>query len=416
MTRKPWTPAEDAIIVKKYSFMGCKIAPLLPNRTNDAIRTRARALGCKYEGRNWTAEEIAVLREHYPLMGPDVVALFPERAPTTVMYMVHSLRLHRSPEIDRRYRANRADAWTDEEDAILREHYTAMGTMVSSLLPNRSISSIRTRAYALGIPSKKVFSTWTDEEIQMLREYVPIIGCEETQHLFIRNHSFAACLNKCEELGLRFISVSPTWTDEELSILFEHYPEIGLDVCKLLPNRSINSIQRKVSFLGIVHLRPIPGWSEEDISILCQYYPKEGIAVQNRLPEKHLRTIKRVARKMGLHPPSYDSKGISPIRWTAEEDNILRDYFPSMGMGVSELLPHREVSAIVRRAKKIGADEESTRIRHLTDEQEKLLRELYPSIGDAVQHYLPAFSLNAIHVYVMALVIPSPSDGNKMPS
>lgn len=46
---RAYTPEEDAILRKHYPKMGFRIAKLIPNRTLDSIRRRARTLGIKVD-------------------------------------------------------------------------------------------------------------------------------------------------------------------------------------------------------------------------------------------------------------------------------------------------------------------------------------------------------------------------------
>ena len=70
-------------------------------------------------------------------------------------------------------------AWTDEEDAALYENYPAHGISWDGwerLLPRRSRQSISVRAVNLGIRCEKGRARWTDEEDALLHEHYPEHG------------------------------------------------------------------------------------------------------------------------------------------------------------------------------------------------------------------------------------------------
>ncbi len=88
------------------------------------------------------------------------------------------------------------------------------------------------------------------------------------------------------------------WSDTEIEILKEHYPDMGKDVTRLLPGRTAATCCRIASELGL----SIRGdyWSEED-AILREYYPREGKKVSQRLPNRGETSCDSRARKLGLY-------------------------------------------------------------------------------------------------------------------
>jgi hypothetical protein len=68
MRPKPWTPEEDAIVLK---FKAIKAAKKLPWRTVAACNTRRNDLrhpppAATNPGARWTKDECRILRAHYP--------------------------------------------------------------------------------------------------------------------------------------------------------------------------------------------------------------------------------------------------------------------------------------------------------------------------------------------------------------
>lgn len=101
------------------------------------------------------------------------------------------------------------------------------------------------------------------------------------------NRTLASCQRRVRILGLS--AERSYWTVEEENILREYYPTEGTDVCEKLPGRSRSSVERKAQKLGIRY-QPNPDmnghWSAEEDAILKQYYPIEGKSCTVRFPDK----------------------------------------------------------------------------------------------------------------------------------
>ena len=67
-------------------------------------------------------------------------------------------------------------------------------------------------------------------------------------------------------------------------------------------------------------------------------------------------------------------------QWTEEEDKILEEYYPIMGINVAEKLPGRSVDACRYRACMFGI----TSANKWTYEDDEILKKYYPSMGGGV--------------------------------
>ena len=83
--------------------------------------------------------------------------------------------------------------------------------------------------------------------------------------------------------------------------------------------RSLRGIHSKASKLNIEFLG---NWSREEDDILREYYPTEGNKVYLRLPAKTKKETENRAYALKL-------KKIPILKWSSEEDEILRQYYPS---------------------------------------------------------------------------------------
>jgi len=90
--------------------------------------------------------------------------------------------------------------WTEGEKEIVRKHYQKFGAkrLSETFLPNRSPEAIRHIAWRLGLTGK-ICRAWSDEELRVLKEYYPKIGLKIMKFL---DRSRGVIKNKARELGL----------------------------------------------------------------------------------------------------------------------------------------------------------------------------------------------------------------------
>lgn len=215
-----WTGEEDAIIKDLYPTAdGAEILKRLPGRTWHSILIRASKLKVTRELKNqtnpvvidegrikgridWTEQEDAIIREKYPLADPlEILELLPGRTWNGVIKHAFKLsvlrevravqsRVHIETEAQTVDTSNKTGlAWTEEEDAILREMFnTADPVEVLKALSGRTWAGINHRADRIGIARRgqaklplevinagrvRVQLNWTEEENAILREMYP---------------------------------------------------------------------------------------------------------------------------------------------------------------------------------------------------------------------------------------------------
>lgn len=87
-------------------------------------------------------------------------------------------------------------------------------------------------------------------------------------------------------------------------------------------------------------------WSREDEKILKEKYPLIGMKVKNFLSqERSESSIRHKVQRLGLFPKN----------WLKEDENILIEFYPSMGSKVKSMLSQdRSINAIETKARKLG--------------------------------------------------------------
>ena len=286
-------------------------------------------------------------------------------------------------------------SYTKEERDVMETYYGNISfDELCQMLPNRSESSIRAFALRNGLVSEKNY--WTDEEDNILREYY----LEEGSKAFSRlpNRTLASCKRRVCILGLS--AERSYWTTEEENILREYYPTEGTDVCEKLPGRSRSSVERKAQKLGIKY-QPNPDmngyWSAEEDAILKQYYPIEGKLCTVRFPNRTECVVLARAFKLGL-------KVIGTF-WTPEEEKILMDNYPTMKGKVVSLLPGKTLAAVKGKARLLGIAGEAHR--SWTPEEDNILISKYSEMGLSIESLLPGKSRAAIRTRASMLGLKS---------
>ncbi len=112
-------------------------------------------------------------------------------------------------------------------------------------------------------------------------------------------------------------------------------------------------------------------WTEEEIEILRKYYPIEGIKVIDRLRGKTKKMIHSKASSMNL---------ISPRTWTKEDDELIKKYYLIEGKRIIKRFKYKSYIAIKARAQKLGV----LRKEIWTKRDDNVLRQYYPSEGSNI--------------------------------
>ena len=175
-----------------------EVAALIPRRSAQSCRNKARALGlersgaCRGKGVLWSAEEDATVREFFGAEGASGVARrLPGRSASAVSNRAHRLGLE----------SGHFRRWTPEEDALIVEHYEAMGAgamCAAGMLPGRDATKVMNRACALGVHRRKAPTLWTPDEDRAIRAAIPLMLAEEPRMRPVRLTRLANALDRDE--------------------------------------------------------------------------------------------------------------------------------------------------------------------------------------------------------------------------
>lgn len=240
--------------------------------------------------------------------------------------------------------------WTAEEDELLRLHYPHMGKAAAKLFfGKRTQTACIGRAKVLGLTYDQNRRPWSEAELSVLENGYPEMGPKISEQL--PGRSAISCQKKAAKMGLSFYpskvdraDVARRWSEQELEILKKNYPQIGPETYTLLPNRTKTACIKMAMSLGLHY--GIKKWSAEEDAVMIEKYPELGADVSELLPGRTKSACH--SRAKALRIPRQG------IRWTAEEDDVLRKYYPVEDVKAFQRLPNRTALACDSRAKKLG--------------------------------------------------------------
>ena len=190
--------------------------------------------------------------------------------------------------------------------------------------------------------------SWEEWEDNIIREYYPkngVSGCIDRLH----GRSYGAIANRAAYLKVNNKrNPDSYWTKEEEQKLCELYPKFGRESYKYFTNKNKELVKYKAKKLHLSCNSPYSQkWTEEDINILKKYYPSEGKNVQSRLSvKKSPASINNKARILGLQ-----YNGDYNREWTKEEDSLLMENYASLGVDKCASLLNKSYYAIAARAR-----------------------------------------------------------------
>lgn len=188
-TYTPWFPQELSALEEHYpSSPWSAVMSALPNRSRGAIVVKASELGIRrntpessFVSDEWSSSEVTLLKEHYPSSPWDIVCdSLPHRTPKSIRRKAENLGLSRDEA---------TVPWSLAEVLILHDYYpTAPWHMLFDVLPYRSRKAIKRKAEKEGIVREEFSAgfvmVWSDEELALLKEHYPSSSWTKILSLF----------------------------------------------------------------------------------------------------------------------------------------------------------------------------------------------------------------------------------------
>lgn len=283
---------------------------------------------------SWSEEEIEIIKKYYPIEGSTGCV---KRLKNRKVGAVNTL----AKKIGIKYIG---DLWQPEEVDIIKKYYPTEGLRgCAKRLSKRTPQSILSRASKLGV---NLDALWSENELELLKYYYPLNGAKGCEK-YLPKKTISQISYKAQILKLTspISNKNRQWTPEEDEIIKANYSKDRTDLTDLIPNKSKGAIQSRASILGV---KVINNWTEEEIKWMqdnSYLYTKEELIDKTG---KSWLQIKRILKKYGL---KYCTE---IVKWTEEEDNIIKKYYPKEGGNVYLRLKNRTYNTVMGRASALG--------------------------------------------------------------
>lgn len=176
----------------------------------------------------------------------------------------------------------------------MERHYRTLGPeeLQRRYLPDRTLGGLYNMGAKLGLVRKHRKTLWSEEEIELLLRHYGELSLHDLQQRYFPHRTRSSIMGAAGRFGARSQVVD--WSDEELRILQQVYPEGGAEaVRRHLPSRTANQIVYKASLHGIY--RRIWRWTEEEIQQLMAHQHLQSEELAALFPQ---RTKKAVTTKL----------------------------------------------------------------------------------------------------------------------
>lgn len=164
--------------------------------------------------------------------------------------------------------------WTREEEEMLVKIYRKYNTeQLIKIFPTHTFNAIKNRARRLNLKRENIKNKkWENEEVKLI-EKLFYKGYDDKKISKQLNRTECAIKKYTKRLRGRNLF----WTKEDIKILKENYKLPNREIKeKLLPYRSLISIERKVRCLGLKKPKSYI-WTNKEIELLKKEYPLKTI-------------------------------------------------------------------------------------------------------------------------------------------
>lgn len=290
-----WSEAEKAVLIQHYASSKSlqEIMALLPGRKLSVMMVTAAKMGLTRPENIWTEKELRCLRRYYPVEGQAILRRLPEKSDEAIRDKARELAIL-SPG------HTRARQWDKQEWLLLRQNRQLSPLKLMAIFPDRSLSSIKNALNRLkraktpdGIPlppvtSKSIVTAWSEEEKNILRRWYETSKPMAEILALLPGRPRSSIFSLAHKMGLS--RPRNDWTKAEEQIIRQYYPTEGGKVAHRLPGREALMIGQKAFQMGVATLRQ--SWSEEEKQRLAQNLSLPFAKLRQLFPNRTLSALK----------------------------------------------------------------------------------------------------------------------------
>lgn len=194
----------------------------------------------------YTETEIQYIKDNYRHIDTDILAQNLGRSVSSIRTKAYELGLKKIPKKHKNYkRTAKSRIWTDEQIKYLRQNYLTKSYLDLSNVIKKSAKAIAAKARSIDLIKNK---SWTTTEINFLKNNYPQKSVQELSKII--NHSYSSIMTQISTLGLKRVIRQP-WTVSEILLLHKLYVEYTLEDLSIILKRSAKSVVSKACHLGI---------------------------------------------------------------------------------------------------------------------------------------------------------------------
>ena len=234
------------------------------------------------------------------------------------------------------------------------------------------------------------FANWTEEEINILKKYYPLNGKYEAKK-YLPEKTINQIVNKASMLNLLSANHKKAVICIETGIVYESANkamlETGLSAidsccrnnCKTIGGYHwayASDTQKQEDLKEFIGKKPLTKWTPELDEILKNEYVTLG---PKKLKEKYpqLAKLDLRSRMLYLKLPMIDRF----LKWTDEEQNIIRNFLILEGKKILDKLPNRTWSQILHEAHELGISIRKSKLAIWTEDEENIVKQYYVEEG-----------------------------------
>lgn len=210
----------------------------------------------------------------------------------------------------------RPDTFTDKEKSWLKENYSnASWEEILLALPNKTKTQIISKAHVMGLQRQCVnCAKFTKEEDDIIRGYYHEYRVQGIIEKFLPNRTYSSIVSRAYILG---VHTRGDWTEQEDTIIINNYYEMPMSkLAKLLPSRDKSAIHCRIKQLGLSGAAMYK-YNKEDIAFIRNNYEAMSDEELGEILHRAPMSIKELRRKHGFYRrnPNLPTNYLSVLRF-----------------------------------------------------------------------------------------------------
>lgn len=271
---------------------------------------------------------------------------------------------------------------------LVQNYETSDWDAIFENIPNKTKTQIVSKASDLGVKRAGVeYSVYSETEDAIIRKYYRSLPIEELIQQYLPNRTASSIVSRASIIG---VSKQGGWTEEEDRIIKENYYVLPMkELSKLLPNRAASAVHCRIKQLGL-RGAAMYKYSEDDIAFVRENYRDMSDEELGRCLHRAAKSIKEMRRKNGIYRKdrnagthystfsAYSHKHNSEWKKASAKHCGYKCFFTGEGFNAIHHLCSRDI--IIKRTKEELKISDTDNINEYSDEERERFIKKYVSI------------------------------------